>query len=152
MGWLLPQCAKQVAYVVFSAMYRVTRASGSDPAVKKKGGTPPHPSLDPSRGNPCLSLPNAFLPYGAPSSPDENRPNYHWKTRSYVFFLLLIIFALIAYRLCLLPLALVCGIRLFDTGPRIFGGFVYSGVSYYVSRHYSVYASECGAAPPRGSR
>ena len=37
--------------------------------------------------------------------------------------------------------------RLFDTGPRIFGGFVYSGVSYYVSRHYSVYALECGAAP-----
>ena len=37
---------------------------------------------------------------------------------------------------------------LFDTGPRIFGGFVYSGVSYYVSRHYSVYASECGTAPP----
>ena len=45
----------------------------------------------------------------------------------------------------------VCGMRLFDTGPRIFCGFVYSGVSYFVSRHYSVYASECGAAPPRGA-
>ena len=51
-----------------------------------------------------------------------------------------------------LLLAGVCGMRLFDTGPRIFGGFAYSGVSYYVSRHYSVYASECGAALPRGVR
>ena len=40
----------------------------------------------------------------------------------------------------------VCGMRLFDTGLRIFGSFIYYGVSYYVSGQYLVYASEYGIA------
>ena len=40
----------------------------------------------------------------------------------------------------------VCGMRLFGAGLRIFGCFIYYGVSYYVSRQYLVYASEYGTA------
>ena len=38
--------------------------------------------------------------------------------------------------------------RLFDTGLRIFGGFVYYGVLHYVSRHYLVYASRSAEGCP----
>ena len=45
-------------------------------------------------------------------------------------------------------LFVVPGMRLFDTGLQIFGGFV----SYYLSRHYLVYAYVCRASSLRGSR
>lgn len=40
----------------------------------------------------------------------------------------------------------VCGVRMFDTGLRIFGESVYFGVSYFVSRHYIFYFSGDGTA------